>query len=100
MSDVNHANDEYKATRPSQVLKSEKYVTDLVEVLTNYFVNSFDSNIDKDKLLNLSSGIPVNDDLAEDILKIKDRGIGSYNEFVEKRIKSQAIKVHDPIKRQ
>ena len=100
MSDVNHANDEYKATRPSQILKSEKYVTDLVEVLRNDFVNPFDSNIDKDKLLNLSSGIPVNDDLAEDILKIKDRGIDSYNEFVEKRIKSQAIKVHDPIKRQ
>ena len=51
-------------------------------------------------MLNLSSGIPVNDDLAEDILKIKIRGIDSYNEFVEKRIKSQAIKVHDPIKRQ
>ena len=100
MSEVNHANDEYKATRPSQVLKSEKYVTDLVEVLRNDFVNPFDSNIDKNKLLNLSSGIPVNDDLAKDILKIKDRGIDSYNEFVEKRIKSQAIKVHDPIKRQ
>ena len=100
MSAVNHANDEYKATRPSQILKSEKYVTDLVEVLRNDFMNPFDSNIDKGKLLNLSSGIPVNDDLAEDILKIKDRGIDSYNEFVEKRIKSQAIKVHDPIKRQ
>ena len=67
MSDVNHANDEYKATHPSQILKSGKYVTDLVEVLRNDFVNPFDSNIDKDKLLNLSSGIPVNNDLAEDI---------------------------------
>ena len=81
-------------------MKSEKNVTDLVEVLRNDFVNPFDSNIDKDKLLNLSSSIPINDGLAEDILKIKDRGIDSYNEFVEKRIKSQAIKVHDPIKRQ
>ena len=86
MSDVNHANVEYKATRPSQIFKSEKYVIDLVEVLRNDFMNPFDSNIDKDKLLNLSSGIPVNDDFAEDIIKIKDRGIDSYNEFVEKRL--------------
>ena len=100
MADINHANDEYKATRPSQILKSEKYVTDLVEILKNDFVNPFNSNIDKDKLHNLSSGIPVNDDLAEDILQTKDCGINSYNEFVEKRTKSQAVKIHDPIKRQ
>ena len=50
MADINHANDEYKATRPSQILKTEKYVTDLVEILKNDFVNPFNSNIYKDKL--------------------------------------------------
>ena len=100
MADLNHANDDYKASRPSQILKSEKHVKNLIKVLTNDFVNPFDTDIDKDKLFNLSSGVQVEASIAEDILNVKDLGTKLYTNFVESRIKSTVAKIHDPIKRQ
>ena len=100
MADVKHSNDEYKANRPSQILKSEQHVQNVLKVLTEDYINPFDSTLDKNSLFNLSSGIPIEDDMAEQILKIKDNGSKLYSAFVSNRLQSSKIKFHDPIKRQ
>ena len=49
MADINHANDEYKASRPSQILKSEERVKSFVNVLTEDFVNPFYPNFKRSR---------------------------------------------------
>ena len=56
----------YKSLRPSQILGSEKMVTRLIEVLSEY-LNPFSVSLDEN-LYNLSSGVPVEDELANEIL--------------------------------
>ena len=97
MADLNHANDDYKASRPSQILKSEKHVKNLIKVLTNDFVNSFDTDIDNNKLFNLSSGVPVEASIAEDIINVLTM---SVQNCIQSRIKSTVTKIHEPIRRQ
>ena len=56
----------YKSLRPSQILGSEKMVTRLIEVLSEY-LNPFGVSLDEN-LYNLSSGVPVEDQLENEIL--------------------------------
>ena len=56
----------YKSLRPSQILGSEKMVTCVIEVLSEY-LNPFSVSLDEN-LYNLSSGVPVEDELANEIL--------------------------------
>ena len=51
-------------------------------------------------LYNVSSGIPVDDELGDSILSVNDVGRKLYDDFIEARIKSTAVNIHDPIKRQ
>jgi hypothetical protein len=48
-----------KCLRPSEVLKSEKMVENIVNALKTQFLNPFQEDIDKSKLFNLVSGCPV-----------------------------------------
>ena len=57
----------YKALRPSQILTSEKMVTKVIEVLQEEYINPFSVLVDKEQLYNLSSGVPVSADLADEI---------------------------------
>ena len=45
----------YKPARPSQILKHEKLVMDVMEVLQGHYSNPFEIDRDKDKLFCLSS---------------------------------------------
>ena len=61
-------NDEvYKPLRPSQVMTSERLVNNAVNVLANEYINLFDLTLDKDLLLNLSSGEPLPNELASKV---------------------------------
>ena len=100
ISDIKHANDNYKANRPSQILKYEQHIKNVLRVLSEDYVNPFDPNLDKNILFNLSSGIPVEQNMAEQLLGIKKNGDQLYKTFVENRIESTKLKVHDPINRE
>ena len=92
--------DMYKPLRPSQILRSEETVKNVVSVLSNEHINPFCSYLDKDQLFNLSSGAPINDSSAvEQILNIRKVGKDHYNEFKKNRLSSKLVKFHDPIKR-
>jgi hypothetical protein len=65
MSDKRHANDNYKANRPSQILKYEQHIKNILGVLSEDYVNPFELNLCKNLLLSLSSGIPVEKNMSE-----------------------------------
>ena len=70
MAIVTSSVDIYKALCPSQVIKSEDKVSQPVQILGNYYINTFSITLKTTKLFNLSSGAAVEDHLAEKILKI------------------------------
>ena len=57
----------YKSLRPSQILGSEKMVACVIEVFSEEYVNPFSVSLDEN-LYNLSSGVPIEDELANKIL--------------------------------
>ena len=58
MADIKHANKEYKDVPSSE---SKRRVSGVIKVLFNEFINLFHF------LLNLSSGVPLDNQLAKDI---------------------------------
>ena len=99
LADLNLTDNTYKPLRPSQILKSEKLVSSVVRVLKEEYINPFDADLDKDALLNLSSGIPIPDDASNEILRIREIGEEKYDDFVKYRITSKDIGFHEPISR-
>ena len=57
----------YKSLRPSQILGSERMVTCVIEVLSEEYLYPFSVSPDQN-LYNLSSGVPVEDELTNEIL--------------------------------
>ena len=92
--------DMYKPLRPSQILRSEEMVKNIVSVLSNEYINPFGSDLDKDQFFNLSSCAPFNDNNAvEQILNIRKVLKDNYNEFKKNHLSSKLVKFHDLIKR-
>ena len=50
----------YKLCRPSQILKTEELVQAVMNTLMNEYINPFDVLLEKDELVCLSSGVPLN----------------------------------------
>ena len=100
MVDVKRIEDIYKHNRPHQIIKSERFIWKLQDVITKEYLNPFDARIDASQLYKLSSGMPVETVLGNSILKVCSNGKTLYEEFVAKPIRSTEMKVHDPIKRQ
>ena len=57
----------YKSLRPSPILGSERMVTCVIEVLSEEYLYPFSVSPDQN-LYNLSSDVPVEDELANEIL--------------------------------
>ena len=90
----------YKPCRPSQIIKCEKLVQSTMRVLMEEYINPFDIFLEKDMLINLSSGMPLNEEATDFLLSSPTLGQEDlYKQFVEDRLKSGKIPVHDPIKR-
>ena len=97
LADLNLTDNTYKPLHPSQILKSEKLVSSVVRVLTEEYINPFNADLDKDALLNLSSGIHIPDDASNEILQIREIGEEKYDNFVKYHITSKDIGFHEPI---
>ncbi len=54
--------------------KSEKWTNDLVQKISEDFLDPFEESLDPTKLHNLSSGIPVKDENVNEMLKIPENG--------------------------
>ena len=68
LADVKSSNDDYKSSRLSRILSSERHVQRLLDVLPEEYVNPLDSSLDNDCLYNLSSGIAIDTELTDRIL--------------------------------
>ena len=99
LADIKAPDDIYKSNRPSQIIKSEEFVAKIQSVLSTEYVNPFGEGLEKGSLYNLSSGIPLESTLTDEILRVKEIGEQCYSDFVDKRIKSTSKKIHDPITR-
>ena len=78
--------DIYKAIRPSQIINSEDKVSRLEQILENDYVNPFSVTLKATNLFNLSSGVDVEDDLADKILNIIDVGKSLAETFRNERL--------------
>ena len=89
----------YKSLRPSQILGSEKMVTCVIEVLSEEYLNPFSVSLDEN-LCNLSSGVPVEDELANKISCTEQKGSAIYRCFSnEKLLAGGTENFHDPLPR-
>lgn len=86
--------------RPSQVKLSEIFVRNIIAVITEEYINPFDPSLNKDFLYNLSSGIPTDTNISDDILSVRVCGEIAFKEFKKERLESQASPFHEPITRQ
>ena len=69
-ADATTKNVVYKSLRPSQILGSERMVTCVIEVLSEEYLYPFSVSPDQN-LYNLSSAVPVEDELGNEILCIE-----------------------------
>ena len=82
MAGMQSTSDIYKPLRPSQILKSEVMVTNVVNVLSSECINPFDSGLDKDYLVSRSSGVPLPDkEAVERILILRKVGEEKRSSF-------------------
>ena len=71
----------------------------LVTTISKDFTSPFSTQLSPDRLLNLTSGIPVNDAHAEEMLKIRKIGEQSFSDFMKERIFSYDVKFQDGLPR-
>lgn len=92
-------NSKYKPSRPSEILKSEKLVQKVITVIQEDYINPFGLTVDKEKLVCLSSGVPLIDEVTNDILSLHETGKKQHQTFVDERLKEKSVTFHTPIKR-
>ena len=64
----------YKPFRPSQIMRSEKPVGNVVQVLVEDYPSPFKVNVDTDNLVCLNSCVPVKEEDTQSLLFMPDRG--------------------------
>ena len=67
--------------------------------MENDYINPFSVTLEATKLFNLSSGVAVEDHLADQILNIIDIGKSLAETFRNERLKQHNISFHEPIKK-
>ena len=83
MAGIKKSTEDYKCTRPSEIIKSERRVAKVKEVLANESLIPFDHTLDQEYLFKIGSGIQVDQGLADGILASKERGEDLYNTFLQ-----------------
>ena len=77
--------------------KSENFVEKITKVMTTKYLNPFDVKLDLENLYNLSSGVPVEASLAEEMLSMKQLREECHKDFANRRIRKTTLKIHDSI---
>ena len=87
-----------KALRTSEIVRSERRITNMIDILTNTFINPFSLDLDNDRLFNIASGCPIADEAASYLLGIEGRGQVSYSSFRLRLSGESKTNIWDPIK--
>ena len=69
--------------RPKQINISEEKVSQVTKIFKHEYENPFRIHVDKEKLVNISSGVALHDDIAESILNMVDVGKRRMEDFVQ-----------------
>ena len=72
--------------RPSPILISEKLVAEVIRVLEEQYINPFSVLVAEDCMFNLSSGVHINDQLADKILNTNKLGKEIAMKFATERL--------------
>lgn len=83
--------------RPKQVVNSELRITEVIDVIENQYINPFGLDINKDKLINISSGTSWPQNVANEVLNQLEQEKGLTEDFRENRIFNLNTKSHKPI---
>ena len=80
----------YEELRMQQILKSEENIHRVQNMIGNEYLNPFDlmDECEKRKLFHLSSGVPLQDEIAEEILNTFCKGQSLYGLFRKERFLS------------
>ena len=70
--------------RPKQINILEEKVLQVTEVIEQEFENPFGIHDDKEKLVNMSSGLALDDDIAESILNMANGEKSRMEDFRQK----------------
>ncbi|CAB4006805.1 Hypothetical predicted protein [Paramuricea clavata] len=99
MAGMSLSNEVYKSLRPSEILKSESYTTNVFNTLNKEYLNPFDAELHTSFLYNLSSGTQIEVDISEEILNNRIEGEALFEIFISGRILKKEILFLDPIKK-
>ena len=84
---------------PKQINISEEKVSHLTKIFEQEYKNPFGIHVDKEKLVNISSGAALDDDIAESILNMVDVAKSGMEDFGQNRLVSKEISFHAPLKK-
>ena len=76
----------YKPLRSSQILKRKNLVVEVIRALEKEYFNPFSVLVVDERFFNLSSGIPVNNLLADEVLQAEVLGKNLALAFATKRL--------------
>ena len=97
---TNTMSDSRKCLRTNEVLKSNKMVQRIMDTLQTHFINPFKPDLHKDKLFNLVSGHPAQEEVCNCLLELESRGKQLMGGFEDRlSMKSREPDVFSPIKR-
>ena len=85
--------------RPKQITISEEKVLQVTEDIEQEYENLFGINVNKEKLVNISSGVALDADIAESIFNMVNVGRNRMEDFRQKQMISKEISFHTPIKK-
>ena len=90
-----------KCLRPSEVLKSNRMVENMITTLNAHFINPFSLDLNRNELYNLVSGYPVQEIVSSCLLGLQTRGEELMSQF-EDRITTEMPeeKFFSPISRE
>ena len=77
--------------RPKQINISEEKVSQVTKIFEQEYENPFGIHDDTEKLVNISSGEALDDDITESILNMIDVGKSLMEDFGQNRLVSKEI---------
>ena len=76
---------------PKQINISEEKASQVTKIFEEEYENPFGIHVDKEKLVNFSSGQALDDDITESILNMVDVGKSRMEDFEQNRLVSKEI---------
>ena len=96
---MNNRSNAYKLLQLSQILQSENFVSRIIEILKEEYVNPFDVNLTKEQLVNLNSDVALPDEMPSEILSARIVAEEECEMFRSEFLEFNKVKFHEQIKK-